>query len=115
MDKKIVIIGMGEVGKATAHALPGLKSYHDPVKGFRVNNFNHYDVAIVCVDTPHLYSQDHQALENILISLQSCLYKGKVVIRSTLSMKFLEHIENYYNLNIVEYQEYMREVLVTNS
>ena len=53
---KALIIGNGMVGSALGKALAGLGhgvDYHDPEKGLSAMNPNDYEVAFICVPTPH--------------------------------------------------------------
>ncbi len=109
MEQKVLIIGKGKVGDATAQSLTGIKSFHDPVKGFHVNDFNQYDIAIVCVDTLRSSTNDHQALNDVLSSLQYCKFKGIVAIRCTINPNYIDYIDNQYSLNIVMFPEFMRQ------
>lgn len=109
MEKSVLIIGKGKVGDATAQSLTGIKSFHDPYKGFHVNDFNNYDVAIVCVDTLRQSTNDHQALDDVLSSLQFSKFKGIVAIRCTVNPKYIEYINDHYSLNVVMFPEFMRQ------
>lgn len=107
---KILIIGKGKVGEATAQSLACEVDYHDPYKGIVVENFNDYKFAIVCVDTLRKSTDDHSDLSDVLTLLNSKNYNGVIAIRCTVSPEYLKIIENKFSkLNIVLFPEFMRQ------
>lgn len=107
---KIVIIGKGKVGEATAQSLNCNVDFHDPYKGVEIKDFLHYDLAIVCVDTLRQSTSDHNALESVLLNLQEKKFKGIVAIRCTVSPDFINIIEEKYSgLYTVMFPEFMRQ------
>lgn len=105
---KIVIIGKGKVGEATGQTLNVPVDYHDPYKGFVVEDFSKYDLAIVCVDTLRADADDHKDLASVLDHLNDKKFKGIVAIRCTINPNFTGYFK-WYNLNIVMFPEFMRQ------
>lgn len=106
---KTLIVGKGKVGEATAASLTAQISFHDPAKGFVVNDFNAYQVIIVCVDSLRKGPYDHTDISAVLDKLHHLNYRGIVCIRTTVSPEFVQRWRNFYNLRFVMFPEFMRQ------
>lgn len=106
---KIVLIGKGKVGEATAASLSCEIDYHDPFKGFTVTDFTPYDFAIVCVDTLRAGPLDHMSVHDVLHMLRQKSFGGIVLIRSTVNPEFISTIDTFTDLRIVMFPEFMRQ------
>ncbi len=105
---KVVIIGKGKVGEATAQTLTCQVDFHDPFKNVTVSNLKDYDIAIICVDTLRESVTDHDSLQTVLNELQSSNFTGVAAIRSTVSPDFSQSLNNY-NFDVVMFPEFMRQ------
>lgn len=104
---KVLIIGKGKVGEATGQSLNCHVDYHDPYKGFIVEDFSSYKAAIVCVDTLRSNPNDHSALNDVLELLEQKQFNGLVMIRCTVSPEFIKTLNT--NLRVVMFPEFMRQ------
>lgn len=102
----ILIIGRGNVGLATERSMPLLNAdFHDPYKGFTVNNPNTYEYAIVCVDTLQSGPDDYKDLDSVIEYLNN--YSGTVVIRSTISPDKALEINSKLSGPVIMFPEFM--------
>jgi UDP-glucose 6-dehydrogenase len=101
----ILIIGMGNVGKATARSLGGNVTFHDPPQGIINNNFNTYEHIFICVDTLQNGPQDYSDLDVVLLDISG--YSGTVVLRSTVTPDKVIDIESNNNFNLIIFPEFM--------
>jgi UDP-glucose 6-dehydrogenase len=101
----MLIIGKGKVGNATAKNLSPQPHFHDPAKGFVVNNFNEYKYVLICVDTLQKGPYDYSDIDNVLESLFD--YNGTVVIRSTISPDKVIEIKTNNNFNVIIFPEFL--------
>lgn len=85
---RALIIGKGVVGSALGKALAGLGNmvaYHDPQKGIHNHRPDGYDVAFICVPTPHDGRRAELGhVREVLMWLTGCAFAGPVVLRSTV-------------------------------
>lgn len=103
---KILIIGKGNVGQATARSLPlATIDFHDPYKGLAVNDTQDYDYAIICVDTLQSGPEDYTDLNAALEYLSS--YRGVVVVRSTIDPNKALQIGKMLNDRLILFPEFM--------
>lgn len=107
---KVLIIGKGKVGEATAMALRDTEvDYHDPPKGLVVKNFDDYCLTIICVDTLRSGPYDHTIVHSVISELEAAQYKGIVLIRSTVSPEMVLRWKTMFQLRIVMFPEFMRQ------
>jgi UDPglucose 6-dehydrogenase len=107
---KTVIFGQGKVGVATKLILKIDADFHDPFKGSIVENFNSYDLAIICVSSLVNGPNDHQAIEDSFTTLSLNNFSGLVALRCTVSPTYLlDAVRRFSNLKIVHFPEFMRQ------
>jgi len=102
----VLLIGYGNVGKATARSLPLANiEIHDPYKGLVVDNPKNYSYAIVCVDTLQSGPEDYSDLDSVLKYLSG--YSGKVVVRSTIAPNKARELFKLFGNNLILFPEFM--------
>lgn len=106
---KCAIIGKGKVGTATDLTLELGADFHDPAKQLFIEDFNKYELVIICVNSLNKGPFDHEALEQCLGLLNDQHFKGLVAIRCTASPHFLQSWEHRYNLNLIHFPEFMKQ------
>lgn len=107
---KTVIFGKGKVGIATDLTLKTNADFHDPPKGFVINDFSKYDTAIICVSSLNGGPSDHDALDDSLYTLSENNFQGIVAIRCTVSPIYLRIIRfQYKHLKVIHFPEFMRQ------
>lgn len=103
---KVLLIGYGNVGKATARSLPlGNIDIHDPRIGMEVKDPSGYDYAIVCVDTLQSGPQDYNDLDSVIDYLSA--YSGVVVIRSTVDPDKTVSLATLFGNKLIMFPEFM--------
>jgi len=103
---KILIIGKGNVGRATARSLPmATIDFHDPYQNLWVSEVNDYAYAIVCVDTLQAGPEDYQDLDAALTYLSN--YSGVLVIRSTIDPNKAMQISKSFKDKLILFPEFM--------
>lgn len=103
---KILVIGKGNVGMATARSLPAATiDFHDPYIGMVVDNPNEYSHVIVCVDTLQQGPKDYRDLDAVLAYLRS--YKNTVVVRSTIDPDKSRQLAKQFGDNLILFPEFM--------
>lgn len=109
------VIGLGSVGWAVVH---GLHSKGLSYAGYDVND--HYDwqdvldskIAFICTPTPTSKNGrlDCQSVDDVLNRLNSYSYRGVIVVKSTVSIGFMEQASRRYpDMRIVYMPEFLRE------
>lgn len=107
---KTIIFGKGKVGIATDLILQIDADFHDPYKGIIVDDFSHYDLAIICVSSLVNGPYDHQAIDECLQTLSNNKFKGFVAVRCTVSPKYMIDAANKFSdLKIIHFPEFMRQ------
>ena len=104
-DKKILIVGMGNVGKNIYYEIGALKpDCYDPYKGYSGKKEEEYDIAFICVDTPMLPdgSADMYQVEKALAETDAKI----CVIKSTVPPKSTERLKKATGRRIVFCPEY---------
>lgn len=110
MFEKVVIFGKGKVGMATDLTLKTNADFHDPLKGFVIEDFTLYDCAIICVSSLLNGPHDHNDIIKCLQTLEQVDFAGTVVIRCTVSPVFLRTVEvQFPRLNIIHFPEFMKQ------
>lgn len=105
-DYKFLIIGKGNVGQATARSLPlATIDFHDPHKGFIVDNPNKYDYAIICVDTLQNGPDDYKDLDSVVDYLNG--YKNIVIVRSTIDPNKAIELSKIFSDRLILFPEFM--------
>lgn len=92
---KILIVGAGKVGTATARKLDCDVYFHDPFKDHVVpdEQWQDFDYVIVCVDTLQRGYADHKDLQDVINNIARIGYKGTVAIRSTIHPDFTRWLD----------------------
>ena len=110
------LIGLGVVGSAVYENYNGIGTvtvFDESTELFDENTFRKYlqsftddSITMICVNTPEMDdgSQNANALQNILSTLQKNKYSGIVVIKSTV---LYSNINQYNSLRIVMYPEFL--------
>lgn len=107
---KTVIFGQGKVGVATELILQCSADYHDPYKGQIIENFNNYDLAIICVSSLVNGPDDHNSIDECLTTLADANFRGLIAIRCTVSPRYLLNaVRQFDKLNIIHFPEFMRQ------
>jgi hypothetical protein len=101
-----VIFGKGKVGMATDLTLNTEADFHDPQKGYVIEDFSKYNIAFICVSSLVHGPYDHVAIEDCLEKLHKSNFTGIVAIRCTLHPSFINNWENIYTnfLKIIKYK-----------
>lgn len=103
---KMLIVGKGNVGQATARSLPlATIDFHDPYKGLKVNNPNDYGHVIICVDTLQNGPKDYSDLDSVINYLDN--YKNIVVIRSTIDPDKAIELREVFKDQLILFPEFM--------
>jgi nucleotide sugar dehydrogenase len=98
-----VIFGKGFVGEATASIFKNNVTFHDPLKGYIVDDFSKFNLAVICVPTPFsTHGLDHSQIISCIELLSD--FTGIVVVRSTCEPGFFD---NY--THIIHWPEFLRE------
>lgn len=115
MNEKIVgVIGLGSVGWATIHSLHPMYGYcgYDIADSYDFSKILSSSIIFICVQTP-LSSEnrlDCSAVEDVLVQLNKENYKNCVVIKSTLSVGFMDKVAaKFPSLHLVYMPEFLRE------
>jgi UDP-glucose 6-dehydrogenase len=107
---RVVIFGKGKVGMATDLTLKTNADFHDPFKGYVVEDFTKYDTAIICVSSLNDGPYDHQAITECLTTLSEAKFTGTIAIRCTVAPVFLTSWAlQYPHLNIIHFPEFMKQ------
>lgn len=103
---KILIVGKGNVGQATARSLPLADiAFHDPYKDEIVPNPGEHNHAIVCVDTLQKGPEDYTDLDSVIEYLQG--YSGVIAIRSTIGPNKAIELSNIFGDSLIIFPEFM--------
>jgi UDP-glucose 6-dehydrogenase len=106
----VVIFGKGKVGMATDLTLKTEADFHDPAKGFVIEDFSKYAIAIICVSSLVDGPYDHEAITQCLTLLDKQHFDGTVAIRCTVSPEFLRAWEVQFPfLKIIHFPEFMKQ------
>ena len=106
----VVIFGRGKVGIATDLTLKTEADFHDPFKGYIVNDFSKYNLAFICVSSLENGPYDHEAIYSCLSTLSQDNFVGTVAIRCTVSPVFLSTWKNQFpKLNLIHFPEFMKQ------
>lgn len=105
----IVVFGKGTCGNATASIFNNEVDFHDPEKGFYIEDYTNYCYAIIAVPTNEIESGlDHHLIENCYEKLFRGGFNGIVLIRSTCGPLFLRKIVEIYE-KTVYWPEFLTE------
>jgi UDPglucose 6-dehydrogenase len=117
MDKKIGVIGLGNIGNPLFEAL---KYYHKNVFGYDKfkeesdswKDILETDIVFICVPTTTSKTGrlDMGIVKEVLDRLEKDNYKGVVATKSTLGLGFIEQYIKNTKLKIVVFPEWLREV-----
>ena len=112
--KKIGVIGLGAVGKATKHAM----SYwfdciaYDIIGEHNWNDMLDAEMVMICVSTPENGNGrlDCTNVDDVLIRLSNDGYKGLVIVKSTIGIGYMNKVESMFlELRLVYMPEFLRE------
>lgn len=114
-SKSFGIIGLGSVGWAVVHGLSRFYSYfgYDIIGGYCWDNILSTDIIFICVSTPSNESGrlDCSAVKNVIERLHSDEYSGCIVVKSTLSVGFMDQmVAQYPDLRLIYMPEFLREL-----
>lgn len=106
----VVIFGKGKVGMATDLTLKTNATFHDPAKGFVVEDFSQFDMAFICVSSLVSGPYDHQAIQECLDKLNKEHFTGLIALRCTVSPVFLKAWSiQYPKLKLIYFPEFMKQ------
>lgn len=111
---KILIIGMGVVGRSTHNMLDGKHEVliYDPPQGYKdIKSGIKTDACFVCVPIPTRESvQDLSYIKDVLSLLKSHKYKGLVIVKSTILPRNIHSLSlEYNNLDIMVSPEHLNQ------
>lgn len=109
------VIGLGSVGWAVVHGLSPMYKYagYDVLGKYSWNEILSADIVFICVSTPSNEEGrlDCSAVSDVLDRLDNDNYSGCVVVKSTLSVGFMDQMVNRYpSLRLVYMPEFLREL-----
>ena len=107
---KVVIFGKGKVGMATDLTMKLNADFHDPRMGHVLTDFNHYDVAFVCVSSLEKGPWDHASIISCLELLMQSKFTGIVAVRCTLGPSLLKATQQLYpHMKLIHFPEFMKQ------
>jgi|GEM_PF-2870496 len=114
VSKSFGVIGLGSVGWAVVHGLSPRFPYaaYDIVGDYVWEGILPTDIVFICVQTPSNKSGrlDCSAVTSVLNRLDQDKYSGCVVVKSTVSVGFMDRmIVQYPSLRLVYMPEFLRE------
>lgn len=112
--QNVGIIGLGSVGYAVIHGLSQHYSYagYDLLNSFSWEPILETEIVFVCVGTPMNENGrlDCTCVEQVLERLHKDSYSGVVVVKSTVSIGFMDSMsEKFPGLRLVYMPEFLRE------
>jgi UDPglucose 6-dehydrogenase len=115
VSKSFGVIGLGSVGWAVVHGLSPWYSYaaYDIIGEYAWNDILLTDIVFICVSTPanDCGRLDCSAVNNVLERLDKDQYPGCIVVKSTVSIGFMDQmVARYPALRLVYMPEFLREI-----
>lgn len=114
VSKSFGVIGLGSVGWAVVHGLSPRFPYaaYDIMGDYVWDNILPTNIVFICVSTPSNNSGrlDCTAVSDVLSRLDQDKYSGCIVVKSTVSVGFMDRMSAQYpSLRLVYMPEFLRE------